>query len=136
MSFWSIAAAFGAAVLVFDASAATIAQKTGVDYRRFAIGSVLLYAMAGAAVAFGNGLGSTWPAEASFGVGLVLGVIDSTVGWGISAAIGPGRPSNTAKLVSNSISKQGMVIRGFLGTIVMSALVAWLVGLLTSVIAR
>jgi hypothetical protein len=138
MSFWSAVATFGAAVLIFDAIAATVARKTGVDYRRFAVGSVFFYAGAGVTVALGVGPGSTWSAvtSASFGVGLLVGLIDSTVGWWISAVIGPGRVANVAKLLSKPASRQSIVFSGIVVTVGISIVCALVAGSLAWETAR
>jgi hypothetical protein len=138
MPIWSVAAAFGAAVLVFDAVAASIAQKTGGDYRVFGVGSILLYAGCGAVAALSteHAADLTAAISAPFEVGLLIGVIDSTIGWGISAVIGPGRLANTTTRGAKPISTLRMVIRGLVVTVGVSSFCALLAGLLAWVIAR
>jgi hypothetical protein len=75
------------AVVVFDALASVAALQLGFDYTRAAFGSWLIYAAVGfLAARAGGGLPPALLA------GIILGLVDATVGWAVSWAVGPGRP--------------------------------------------
>lgn len=77
-----------ASVLIFDAVAATASRVFGFPYAIAVLGSYLIYLGAGyfgARSGRGIGVGVLTAAAA--------GLADATLGWLISAAIGPGRPS-------------------------------------------
>lgn len=76
-----------AAILVYDTGMSAASRVLGFPYASAAIGSYVIYAAAGFFGArAGGGIG--WGGLA----GLAAGLTDATVGWLISAAIGPGRP--------------------------------------------
>lgn len=111
----------GAAVLVFDAVVATTSRLFGFRYESAVIGSYLLYALAGY---FGARAGG------SIGAGILaagaVGLVDSTLGWLISAAIGPGRPPAEAAATPAAIA----------AVVMMVPLLAGIIGLVGAVIAR
>lgn len=78
------------AVIAYDAVTALASHQFGFAYTRAAVGSYLLYAMVGYFAAKSDGLRSAVRA------GATIGLIDASVGWAVSWAIGPGRPSNGA----------------------------------------
>jgi hypothetical protein len=83
---------FGAlVVLAFDVIAATASRMLDFPYGFVALGSYLIYAAAGHFAARATGSISRG-ALAGFAVGLV----ESTLGWLLSAVIGPGRPIGAA----------------------------------------
>jgi hypothetical protein len=74
-------------VLIFDAVAATASRVFGFPYTSVVLGSYLIYLGAGyfgARAGRGVGAGILTAAAA--------GLADSTLGWLLSAVIGPGRP--------------------------------------------
>lgn len=76
------------AVLAFDTVAALVSRATGLDYSYGAIGSWLLTGVAGYHAARGR-RGDRLPAATA--VGVVIGIAQTTIGWALSWAIGPGR---------------------------------------------
>ncbi len=89
---------FGLAVLVFDGVWSLIVRTYHFNYSSLWFVSSLLY--------FGAGLmvGRTQPLPISGLTGLTVGTIDATLGWLLSAAIGPGmRPNSTIRNVSTTI---------------------------------
>lgn len=72
------------AVILFDAasSAASIALKSPYVYAAF--GSMLIYAGLGYLAYRIGGVRTT------LGIALLVGLVDSTLGWGVSWVIGPG----------------------------------------------
>jgi hypothetical protein len=72
-------------VLSYDAIAATLAKRFGFAYRNFAIGSMAIYFALGMIVA------RRAPLEWSAFGGAAAGIADATLGWLVSAKIGPGR---------------------------------------------
>ncbi|HYM62244.1 MAG TPA: hypothetical protein VEZ11_15280 [Thermoanaerobaculia bacterium] len=72
-------------VLAYDVIAATISKRFGFAYRNFAIGSMAIYFALGMIVARRAPL--EWWALG----GAAAGLADATLGWLISAKIGPGR---------------------------------------------
>ena len=76
----------GLAILIFDTLGALASNRLGFSYSSLAPGSFIIYAGAG----FFGGWRAGW-----FGAvlaGAAAAFIESTIGWGISWALGPGRP--------------------------------------------
>lgn len=74
------------AVLAFDAAGSLIARRSGIDYRRLALGSLVIYALFGFLAAGAAGAviyGSL--------AGAAAAATDATVGWRISRALGADR---------------------------------------------
>ena len=74
------------AIVLYDAIAALGSTSLGFPYSRTAYGSYLLYTVIGF---FATRTGGT---KGALAAGLTLGLVDATVGWAVSALIGPGRP--------------------------------------------
>jgi hypothetical protein len=80
-----------AVVLVFDTVAAGASAALGFPYTAATVGSWLIYA---AAAFFGaRAGGGVWMGVLA---AAMTGLVDSTAGWLISSAIGPGRPVGAA----------------------------------------
>lgn len=75
-----------AAVIAYDAAASTASLAFGFSYAYAGVGSILIYAASGF---FAARTRTLW---FSLLVGVIAGVADATVGWGVSWAVGPGRP--------------------------------------------
>jgi len=102
-------------VLAFDVTAATASRMLDVPYGSLALGSYLIYAAAGHFAARATGSISRG-ALAGFAAGLA----ESTLGWLLSAAIGPGRPTGAAAeplpiAVAVVVVPVGAAFVGFLG---------------------
>jgi len=81
------------AVLVFDTIAAFISKGSGLGYRWFGILEILLYVAIGF---FGARVTGTW--RGGLGVVVIAAVAEATLGWYISALIGPGAVPAKASL--------------------------------------
>lgn len=106
------------AVVVFDALASVGSLHLGFEYSKAAFGSWLVYAAVGfLAARVGGGL---WPAALA---GVLMGLVDATVGWTVSWAIGPGRlPEGTLSaakwvLAATTVAATGGCV-GLLGGVV------------------
>jgi hypothetical protein len=73
------------AVLVFDTVGSFASRRFGFAYSRLAPGSFLLYLLVGLATARTGSLGAAAIA------GVIVALVEATVGWAISWCIGPGR---------------------------------------------
>lgn len=80
-----------AVVLVFDTVAAVASATLGFSYASAAPGSWLIYAAAGFFGARAGG--GVWMGVLA---AAMTGLVDSTAGWLVSSAIGPGRPVGAA----------------------------------------
>jgi hypothetical protein len=80
------------AVLLLDTVGSLAADHYGFEYGRLAVVSYALYALAGWAAGRLGGL------RGAALVGFCTGLVDATIGWAISWAIGPGRPPAGAGL--------------------------------------
>ena len=74
-------------VLGFDTVGASASRLLGFPYAVLWIGSFIVYLAVTCRAAVRSGL------LAAIAVGALLGLVDSTLGWAISWAIGPGRPT-------------------------------------------
>ncbi len=74
------------AVLVLDTFGSLASKAFGFPYSSLAWGSLIIYAATGFFAARGGGLQT-----AALGGGAVA-LVDTTLGWAISWALGPGRP--------------------------------------------
>ena len=74
------------AVILFDTAASLASRTLGFAYTSASTGSYLIYAVTGFFAARVLG----WKGAAL--AGLTLGLVDATIGWGISWLIGPGQP--------------------------------------------
>lgn len=125
MSSWARVIMFGSiSVLVFDLIAAGASRFFGFPYGRATIGSFFIYGTVGYIVAQSltqNRLPSVLLA------GMIIGLTDASLGWGVSYLVGPGRPKTTLTptrwLMTALIV---MVTSSLLATI--GATVVWLVG--------
>jgi hypothetical protein len=88
-----------AAVLLFDAVAATASRATGFQYVWASAGSFVIYSVLGAFAAANGGI------RAAVVVGLWVGVVDATIGESISSAIGPRRSA----LISDGLSYRVLI---------------------------
>jgi hypothetical protein len=73
------------AVLIFDTIAALIAKGGGLEYRWFGILEIFLYVAIGF---FGARATGTW--RGGLGIVVIAAIAEATLGWSISALIGPG----------------------------------------------
>jgi uncharacterized protein YqfA (UPF0365 family) len=76
-----------AAIVVFDAVASLASKQLGFPYMYAAAGSYILYAVGGYLAAR--------RADMKFAaqLGAMLGLADASIGWAVSAAIGPNVPT-------------------------------------------
>jgi predicted Zn-dependent protease len=74
-------------VLLFDTVGATASRLIGFPYATLTIGSFIIY------LALTHRAARQAGVLTAIAVGAVLGLVDSTLGWAISWAIGPGRPT-------------------------------------------
>ena len=72
-----------AAVLSYDALASVLSKSSGIRYKNFTAGSFAIYTTVGI-------LAAKWGVNAA-PAGAATGLIDSTLGWYVSAKIGPGK---------------------------------------------
>jgi hypothetical protein len=77
----------GGAIVLFDAAASIASKQVGFPYTNAAVGSYILYAIGGFLAARQADIG--FAAQ----LGAVLGLVDATLGWAVSSAIGPNVPS-------------------------------------------
>ena len=75
------------AVTAYDAVASLASLALGLPYTYAGIGSAIIYAALGFFASSATGFAS------SILVGVVAGLADATIGWGVSWALGPGRPA-------------------------------------------
>lgn len=75
-------------VIIFDTLASLISFHFQVSYGLFIIGSIFIYAYIGFYCARYGGL--LWSAVGA----AIIGAVDSTLGWYVAWAIGPGRTDN------------------------------------------
>ena len=78
------------AVVLYDAVFSLASRTLGFDYSNASVGSYLIYGITGFFAARVLG----WKGAALAGV--VLGLVDATIGWGVSWLIGPGRLAENA----------------------------------------
>jgi hypothetical protein len=88
-TFWKIVAAGAAAVLLFDTVASFASLRLGFPYGYASAGSVLIYGAVGYLAFRRRGFG------AAIGAGLLVGLVDASLGWYISWLIGPGALPNS-----------------------------------------
>lgn len=94
-----------AAVVVYDTLASIGSLALGFPYAGAAVGSLAIY--------FGAGFFAARYKSRWFGLlaGLVVGLSDATIGWGISWALGPGRfPAGTFTFVQLLLSAASAVV--------------------------
>jgi hypothetical protein len=119
----AIMVAAAVAVVLFDSLAASVSVITGINYEFFFVGSVLIYALAGA-VTYRFAGGSLGSAAL---VALAVGIADATLGWWVSWSIGPGRPTfpMTPLLLTMSASFTACIATatGAVGAVIARALV-------------
>jgi hypothetical protein len=93
MSSWARIVTFGSiSILIFDLIASSASRFFGFPYRQATIGSFLIYAIVGyvvARMADQNQLPFVLLA------GVLIGLTDATLGWGVSWLVGPGKPKTT-----------------------------------------
>ncbi len=109
-----------AVVLAFDTVAAGASAALGFPYASAAPGSWLIYAAAGFFGARAGG--GVWMGVLA---AAMTGLVDSTAGWLVSSAIGPGRPVGAA-------ASAGAVA----ATVVTVTVLAAVVGLVGAVLGR
>ncbi len=105
-----------AAVLAFDAVAAFASKTGGAGHRWFGILEIVLYL--GIGFVSGRMLGS-W--RSALGVVAIAALAEATLGWYVSAAIGPGRllaPSLGLLIVAASFSVVWNGCIGLIGAVV------------------
>ena len=74
------------AVLALDTAGSFASRAFGFDYALLGLVSVMIYGATGYAVARRADRG------AAVRAGAIVGIVDATLGWGISWLVGPGRP--------------------------------------------
>jgi hypothetical protein len=82
---WRIVSCGGAAIVLFDALAASAAEALDFDYALAVFGSFFIYGVVGHVVSRTEG-----DPRASALAGAAVALIEATAGWAVSAAIGPG----------------------------------------------
>jgi hypothetical protein len=75
------------AIVLFDAAASIASRQLGFPYTNAAVGSYILYAIGGFLAA--RRVDLAFAAQ----LGAVLGLVDATLGWAASSAIGPNVPT-------------------------------------------
>jgi len=85
---WRLALIAGCVILAYDTLASSASRLTGIPYGRFAVASYLLQ-IAAAFVARRSGSSAMQAVLLASWVGIV----EATIGWGISWLIGPGHPT-------------------------------------------
>jgi hypothetical protein len=99
------------AVLVFDTIAAFVSKGSGFGYRWFGILEILLYLAIGF---FGARATGTW--RGGLGVVVIAAIAEATLGWYISALVGPGAlPANTALPIVASAALFAILWNGTFG---------------------
>jgi len=73
------------AALAFDTLASLASLKYGLAYNRFAIGSIIIYAVTGALAGYFAGAFMALVAAST------VGLVNATLGWYLAARLGPGR---------------------------------------------
>jgi hypothetical protein len=76
------------AIVVFDLLASVASRTIGFRYGYTTVGSWLIYAAVGFMIGRRADVGA-----AALGVAIIA-VVEATIGWAVSWAIGPGRPPN------------------------------------------
>jgi len=117
-------AGYGAvAIVLYDALTAVISVSTGISYDWFAFGSLLIY--------FACGYLAARVSKWIFGAmaGALIALAESTLGWAISWAIGPGK-------LPEEMSIAVMVVGVILMVVPSGALVGLLGGLVTLLYKR
>jgi hypothetical protein len=76
----------GGAIVLFDAVASIASRQLGFPYTNAAVGSYILYAIGGFLAA--RRVNLTFAAQ----LGVVLGLVDATLGWAVSSTIHPNAP--------------------------------------------
>ncbi|HEY0015856.1 MAG TPA: hypothetical protein VGC13_06035 [Longimicrobium sp.] len=74
----------GAAVLSYDGLMALLSRQMGFDYGSGVVGSLLIYAAAGF-----FGTRARTAVDSGLLAGAFAGLVDGTLGWALSTAIGP-----------------------------------------------
>lgn len=100
-----------AGILVFDTMASLLSRATGFEYGLFALGSLAIYGLVGAAAY--RLRGSVGLATMVAGV---VGLTEATLGWYISWMLGPGRPT------VGSMAIPAYIVTGVVTTLVIAVL--------------
>jgi hypothetical protein len=85
---WRLASWGALAIVVFDLLASVASRTIGFRYSYATVGSWLIYAAFGFMIGRRVNVGA-----ASLGVAIIA-LVEATIGWAVSWAIGPGRPPN------------------------------------------
>ncbi|HEV3192285.1 MAG TPA: hypothetical protein VGY54_17355 [Polyangiaceae bacterium] len=116
---WRLVSWGALAIVVFDALASVASRTLGFSYGYATVGSWLIYAVFGFMIGRRANVGA-----ASLGVAIIA-VVEATIGWAVSWAIGPGRPP------------KGTPSIGILATtVVLVAFTGAIIGALTGVLGR
>jgi hypothetical protein len=111
---WRIVLGGGAAIVIFDALAASAAKALDLDYALAAFGSVFIYAVVGRVV---RRTGRDLRACALAGAAVAL--IDATAGWAVSGAIVPDQIEDFGAVA---------IVGIILGAMLLGALFGWVGG--------
>ncbi len=114
---WRFALIAVGAILSFDVLASVVSRATGWPYPAWGIGSLAVYA------AVGFLAGRRFSIKLAVGVTMLTGVAESTLGWAISWAIGPGRQPGM-------LSRPGVIAGIVIAAALMGALIGFFAGLL------
>ena len=102
---------FGPAVVLFyDAAASGLCRLSGIPYKNFTAGSLVIYFTIGV-------IASRWQVNSVI-AGAVAGFTEATLGWLISAVIGPGRATrpltiSLAIIVIFSVTLSAVLLAAF-----------------------
>ncbi|HEX6590073.1 MAG TPA: hypothetical protein VF039_13795 [Longimicrobiales bacterium] len=114
VAWWWVAIA--CVVLTFDTAASLVSTTTGIPYTAFAIGSYVIYFMAGYLV------GRRFGMSAGIAAGAVAGITDATLGWLVSwllsAASAEGEIGPALVLGTIVIVAAGATVLGAIGALV------------------
>ena len=97
-SFWKTVLFGALGVLCFDTLGATASRILGFRYGLLTIGTYIIYTFVSYKAGRQAGM------AAALTTGASLGLVDSTLGWAISWAIGPGRPSQVISTVAIAVT--------------------------------
>jgi hypothetical protein len=106
-----------AAVLLFEAVASWVSRATGWSHSLSSIGSLAIYT----AVAFQAG--RRFGVQLAVGVTMLTATAESTLGWAISWAIGPGRQPTV-------LARPGVILAIVLSALLVGGLIGFFAGLL------
>jgi hypothetical protein len=112
-------------VVLFDAVAVSLARIMNYPYSRAMIGSFIIYGVYG----YLAERSTPSPLRAAALIGMLLGITDATIGWGVSRAVGPGRVSGltpaTWLITAVLVTGTSAIIAAPSGTVARARAKAW-----------